>query len=107
LGTTLGANRDTFAGLTGVGDLVLTCTGQLSRNHYVGYEIGIGKQMVEIVSHMKMVAEGITTTLSGYQLAQRENVEMPIHEQTYLVLYENKDPRTALQDLMARKLKDE
>ena len=107
LGIKLGAKKETFAGLTGVGDLVLTCTGQLSRNHYVGYEIGQGKQLDEIVSHMKMVAEGITTTLSGYQLAQRENVEMPIHEQAYLVLYKNKDPRTALQDLMARKLKDE
>jgi glycerol-3-phosphate dehydrogenase (NAD(P)+) len=107
LGITLGAKRDTFAGLTGVGDLVLTCTGQLSRNHYVGYEIGQGKRMGEVVSHMKMVAEGITTTLSGHQLALRENIEMPIHEQTYLVLYKNKDPRTALQDLMARKLKDE
>jgi len=107
LGITLGAKRETFAGLTGVGDLVLTCTGQLSRNHYVGYEIGQGKRMAEVVSNMKMVAEGITTTLSGYQLAQRENVEMPIHEQAYLVLYKNKDPQTALQDLMARKLKDE
>jgi glycerol-3-phosphate dehydrogenase (NAD(P)+) len=107
LGITLGAKRDTFAGLTGVGDLVLTCTGQLSRNHYLGYEIGQGKRMGEVVSHMKMVAEGITTTLSGHQLALRENVEMPIHEQAYLVLYKNKDPRTALQDLMARKLKDE
>lgn len=107
LGTKLGARRETFAGLTGVGDLVLTCTGQLSRNHYVGYEIGQGKSLEEIVSRMKMVAEGITTTLSGYQLAQRENVEMPIHEQAYHVLYEDKNPRTALQDLMARKLKGE
>jgi glycerol-3-phosphate dehydrogenase (NAD(P)+) len=107
LGITLGAKRETFAGLTGVGDLVLTCTGQLSRNHYLGYEIGQGKKMEEILSQMRMVAEGITTTLSGYQLAQRENVEMPIHEQVYLILYRNKDPRTALQDLMARKLKDE
>jgi glycerol-3-phosphate dehydrogenase (NAD(P)+) len=90
-----------------VGDLVLTCTGQLSRNHYVGYEIGQGKQIKEIVKHMKMVAEGLTTTLSGHQLSLRENVEMPIHEQAYLVLYKDKDPRTALQDLMARKLKDE
>ncbi len=107
LGITLGAKRETFAGLTGVGDLVLTCTGQLSRNHYVGYEIGQGKRLDEVVSHMRMVAEGVTTTLSGHQLAQRENVEMPIHEQTYLILYKNKDPRTALQNLMARKLKNE
>lgn len=107
LGITLGAKRETFAGLTGVGDLVLTCTGQLSRNHYVGYEIGQGKRLDEVVSNMRMVAEGVTTTLSGHQLAQRENVEMPIHEQAYLILYKNKDPRTALQNLMARKLKNE
>lgn len=107
LGVKLGAKRDTFFGLAGVGDLVLTCTGQLSRNHYVGTEIGRGKRLAEIVSHMKMVAEGITTTLSGFQLAQREGVEMPIHEQSYLVLYKDKDPSTALQDLMARKLKNE
>ncbi|MGD8540478.1 MAG: NAD(P)H-dependent glycerol-3-phosphate dehydrogenase [Candidatus Aminicenantes bacterium] len=107
LGIKLGAKKETFAGLTGVGDLVLTCTGQLSRNHYVGYEIGQGKKIEEVVSQMKMVAEGVTTTLSGYQLAYRENVEMPIHEQAYYVLYKDKDPRTALQDLMARKLKDE
>jgi len=107
LGLKLGAKKETFAGLAGVGDLVLTCTGQLSRNHYVGYEIGQGKRLQEVVSQMKMVAEGITTTLSGYQLSQRENIEMPIHEQAYLVLYENKDPREALQDLMSRKLKNE
>jgi glycerol-3-phosphate dehydrogenase (NAD(P)+) len=107
LGIKLGAKRETFAGLAGVGDLVLTCTGQLSRNHYVGYEIGQGKQLQEVVSQMKMIAEGITTTLSGFQLAQRENIEMPIHEQAYLVLYKNKNPRKALQDLMARKLKNE
>lgn len=107
LGIKLGAKKETFAGLTGVGDLVLTCTGQLSRNHYVGYEIGQGKRLEEVISQMKMIAEGVTTTLSGHQLSQRENVEMPIHEQAYLVLYKNKDPRTALQDLMARRLKNE
>lgn len=107
LGIKLGAKKETFAGLAGVGDLVLTCTGQLSRNHYVGYEIGQGKRLEEVVSQMKMVAEGVTTTLSGRQLAERENVEMPIHEQAYCVLYKNKDPRTALQDLMARRLKNE
>jgi glycerol-3-phosphate dehydrogenase (NAD(P)+) len=107
LGIKLGAKKETFAGLAGVGDLVLTCTGQLSRNHNVGYEIGQGKQLEDVVSHMRMVAEGITTTLSGHQLAEREAIEMPIHEQAYFVLYKNKDPRTALQDLMARKLKDE
>ncbi|MBN1221805.1 MAG: NAD(P)-dependent glycerol-3-phosphate dehydrogenase [Candidatus Aminicenantes bacterium] len=107
LGQSLGAKKETFAGLAGVGDLVLTCTGKLSRNHFVGYEIGQGKRLEDIVSRMKMIAEGIRTTLSGRQLSMRERVEMPIFEQAYLVLYKNKDPRTALQDLMSRKLKNE
>jgi glycerol-3-phosphate dehydrogenase (NAD(P)+) len=107
LGLKLGAKQETFAGLAGVGDLVLTCTGQLSRNHYVGIEIGRGKTLKEIISQMKMIAEGIKTALTGRQIALRENVEMPIFEQVYLVMYKGKDPRTALQDLMARKLKNE
>jgi glycerol-3-phosphate dehydrogenase (NAD(P)+) len=107
LGIQMGAKRETFAGLASIGDLVLTCTGKLSRNRYVGFELGKGKCLKEIVASMPMVAEGIDTTLSAYQLAQRENIEMPICEQTYQILYNNKDPRTALQDLMARKLKDE
>jgi glycerol-3-phosphate dehydrogenase (NAD(P)+) len=107
LGLKLGAKQETFAGLAGVGDLVLTCTGQLSRNHYVGYEIGQGKKLNAIISQMKMIAEGIKTARTGRQLALKENVEMPIFEQSYLVLYKDKDPRTALHDLMARKLKNE
>lgn len=107
LGLKLGAKQETFAGLAGVGDLVLTCTGQLSRNHYVGCEIGRGKKLDTIISQMKMIAEGIKTALTGRQLAIRANVEMPIFEQTYLVLYKDKEPRKALQDLMARKLKTE
>jgi glycerol-3-phosphate dehydrogenase (NAD(P)+) len=107
LGVKLGAKQETFAGLAGVGDLVLTCTGKLSRNRYVGYELGKGRRLDDIVSGMKMIAEGITTTLSGWQLAQRENIEMPICEQVFRILYEEKDPKTALQDLMSRKLKEE
>ena len=107
LGIKLGAKKETFAGLAGVGDLVLTSTGKLSRNHFVGYEIGRGKRLEEIVSGMKMIAEGIKTTLSGRELCLRENIEMPIFEQAYLVLYKNKEPRKALQDLMSRKLKNE
>ncbi len=107
LGIKLGARMETFAGLAGIGDLVLTCTGKLSRNHFVGTELGKGKFLSEIVSSMKMVAEGITTTLSVHQLAQKENIEMPICEQVYQVLYENKDPRKALENLMTRKLKSE
>lgn len=107
LGVKLGARMETFAGLAGIGDLVLTCTGKLSRNRYAGYELGKGKSLPEIVSTMKMVAEGITTTLSVHQLAKRGKVEMPICDQIYQVLYKNKDPRAALQDLMLRKLKSE
>ncbi len=107
LGVKLGAKKETFAGLAGIGDLVLTCTGKLSRNHYVGTELGKGKSLDEIVSSMKMVAEGITTTQSVFQLAQREKVEMPICEQIYHVLYRKKDPRKVLQYLMSRKLKSE
>ena len=107
LGLKLGAESQTFAGLAGMGDLVLTCTGELSRNHYVGVELGKGKSIEEITSKMKMIAEGITTTLSTYQLAAREKVEMPICEKVYQVLYENKDPKLALQELLSRRLKDE
>ncbi len=107
LGIKLGAKKETFSGLAGIGDLVLTCTGKLSRNRYVGYELGKGKSLTEIVSSMKMVAEGITTTFSARQLAIREKVEMPISEQVYQVLYANKEPEKALQDLMSRELKEE
>ena len=107
LGLKLGARMETFAGLAGIGDLVLTCTGKLSRNRFVGYELGKGKALDDIISTMKMVAEGVTTTLSVHQLENREKVEMPICEQIYQVLYKGKDPREALQRLMSRKLKSE
>jgi len=107
LGIELGAKKETFPGLAGIGDLVLTCTGSLSRNRYVGYELGRGKSLEEIVKSMKMVAEGITTTMSARQMAQQYKIEMPICEQVYNILYENKEPRTALQELMMRRLKDE
>jgi glycerol-3-phosphate dehydrogenase (NAD(P)+) len=107
LGVSLGARQETYAGLAGIGDLVLTCTGKLSRNRYVGSELGKGKTLEEIISGMKMIAEGITTTLSVHQLAQREKVEMPICEQVFDVLYKGKDPKAAFRDLMSRELKDE
>jgi glycerol-3-phosphate dehydrogenase (NAD(P)+) len=107
LGVKLGARRETFSGLAGIGDLVLTCTGKLSRNRHVGYELGKGKSIEEIVSGMKMIAEGISTTLSVHHLTKRENVEMPICEQVYKIIYENKNPKDALQNLMSRKLKSE
>ena len=107
LGVSLGAKQETYAGLAGIGDLVLTCTGKLSRNRYVGSELGKGKSLDEIKDGMKMIAEGITTTLSVHQLAQKKNVEMPISEQVYSILYEGKNPRDAFRDLMSRELKDE
>ena len=107
LGLKLSAKRETFYGLAGIGDLVLTCTGPLSRNRHVGTELGKGKTLSAIIAHMRMVAEGIVTTLSTRELARRENVEMPISEQIYLILYKNKDPQKALVDLMSRTLRDE
>ncbi len=107
LGLAMGAHSSTFAGLAGMGDLVLTCTGDLSRNHTVGMRLGQGKKLAEILSGMRMVAEGVKTTESAYRLAQRIGVEMPITEQVYRVLYEDKSPRQAVLDLMTRDLKAE
>ena len=107
LGIKLGARKETFSGLAGIGDLVLTCTGNLSRNRYVGYQLGRGKSLDEIVSGMKMIAEGVTTTFSARQLAEREKEEMPICEQVYQILYQDKNPKKALKDLMSRRLKEE
>lgn len=107
LGLKLGAKKETFSGLAGIGDLVLTCTGKLSRNRFVGYELGKGKKIDAILKSMKEVAEGVTTTISSKKIAAREKIEMPICEQVYQVLYQDKDPRSALQDLMSRKLKSE
>ncbi|MBN2644542.1 MAG: NAD(P)-dependent glycerol-3-phosphate dehydrogenase [Desulfuromonadaceae bacterium] len=107
IGQALGAKPETFSGLAGMGDLVLTCTGDLSRNRTVGVEIGKGRKLNDILSHMNMVAEGVKTTLSAYQLAKKMNVEVPIINQMYAVLYEEKDPRLAVNELMARELKSE
>ena len=107
LGIALGGSAPTFAGLSGMGDLVLTCTGDLSRNRSVGIELGKGKKLAEIMAGMNMVAEGVKTTLSAYQLAQRLGVDTPIIEQMYQILYEDKDPRQAVVDLMLRDLRPE
>jgi len=107
LGVALGARPETFSGLAGMGDLVLTCTGELSRNRSVGMELGRGRKLQEILGGMQMVAEGVRTTLSAYQLAAKLGVEMPITEQTYRILYEDKDPRRAVNDLMLRDLRPE
>lgn len=103
----LGAKQETFLGLAAIGDLVLTCTAKLSRNYHVGFELGKGRSLSLVLSEMKMVAEGVSTTISVRDLARRENVEMPIVEEVYRILYEDKDPKESLRDLMLRKLKVE
>lgn len=107
LGTALGARRETLAGLAGLGDLVLTCTGELSRNRSVGCELGHGKKLAKILGGMRMVAEGVGTTAAARALARKTGVEMPITEQMYSVLYENRSPKDALRELMERRLKAE
>jgi glycerol-3-phosphate dehydrogenase (NAD(P)+) len=98
----LGAHPLTVSGLSGMGDLVLTCTGELSRNRHVGVELGRGKKLPEILAQMTMVAEGVRTAKSAYQLSQREGVEMPIVEGVHQILYEGADPVHKLEELMAR-----
>jgi glycerol-3-phosphate dehydrogenase (NAD(P)+) len=107
LGVSMGGYAATFAGLSGLGDLVLTCTGELSRNRSVGMLIGKGRKLPDILSEMKMVAEGVKTAEAAYALAKKHGVEMPITEQVYRVLYENKSPKDAVMDLMTRRLKEE
>lgn len=102
-----GANPLTLAGLSGIGDLVLTCTGALSRNRTVGMKLGEGKTLSDILSEMRMVAEGVKTTQSAYQLAKKMGVEMPITDQIYQVLYHDKNPKEAVWELMGRKLREE
>lgn len=107
LGIKMGANPLTFGGLSGIGDLILTCTGDLSRNRTVGLRIAGGESLEEISRSMVAVAEGVITTRSLRQLAAREQVDMPIAEQVYQILYEGKDPLEALNELMNRPLKRE
>lgn len=107
LGVKLGGEALTFAGLSGMGDLIATCTSRHSRNRYVGEQIGRGRKLKEILAEMKMVAEGVRTAASAWSLAQREGVEMPITEQVYRILYEGADPKQATWELMNRTLKDE
>jgi len=107
LGLYLGASQDTFSGLAGMGDLIVTCTSQHSRNRYVGYHIGKGENLDDIISRMNMVAEGVKTTRSVYGLAQKLGISMPITQYVYRVLFENFDPRDAVFQLMTRDPKEE
>lgn len=107
LGAKLGAEALTFAGLSGMGDIIVTCMSKYSRNRYLGEQIGRGRKLDEILSEMVMVAEGVRTTSAAYQLARRHNVEVPIISEAYRVLFENKNPEQAVFDLMTRAAKFE
>lgn len=102
-----GANPLTLSGLAGMGDLVLTCTGELSRNRHVGFELGRGRTLDEILGGMNQVAEGVRTAKSAYRLGVREGVEMPITAAVHAVLYQGKPPKLAVAELMGRDLKRE
>lgn len=107
LATKMGADPVTLAGLPGLGDLVLTCTGHLSRNRKVGFALGQGRRLRDLVAETRMVAEGVRNTRTVYLLARRFGVEMPIVGQMYRILYEDKDPMQAVRDLMGRTQKAE
>ncbi len=107
LGVAMGANPLTFKGLSGIGDLVLTCTGSLSRNRQVGIKLAEGYSIDKIQQEMKMVAEGVKTSYSVYELAKKYQVEMPISTEVYKIIYEKKHPQRALNELMERKLRFE
>jgi len=107
LGVRLGAHESTFMGLSGIGDLIVTCMSKLSRNRFVGEEIGKGKKLKQVLGEMKMVAEGVATTESTHHLAKKLGVELPIIEQVYKVLFKGKNPHKATEELMTRGLKEE
>ena len=107
MGSALGASQDTFSGLTGMGDLIVTCTSKHSRNRYVGFNIGKGKSLQEIKAGMNMIAEGVKTTKSVSQWSRKNNIEMPITDAVYKVLFENMDPKDAVHELMTRHAKNE
>ncbi len=107
LGVRMGADPATFAGLAGIGDLVVTCMSRHSRNRYLGEQIGRGRTLEEVQQEMQMVAEGVPTTAAVYQLAQELDVEMPITEAVYQILFAGKKPHDAVRDLMTREAKYE
>lgn len=107
LGVKMGADPMTFLGLAGLGDLVLTCCGDLSRNRSVGIKLGQGRKLSEILTEMNEVAEGVKTSKSAYMLSKKLNIEMPITEEVYKLLYEDKNPKEVVKYLMGRDLKKE
>ncbi len=107
LGMEMGARRETFAGLSGMGDLIVTCMSRHSRNRYVGEQIGQGKKLKEIIASMKMVAEGVETCRSVNELAAKMQVDIPISRAVYDVLYNDADPQMVTYELMTREMKPE
>ena len=107
LGVAMGASPATFSGLAGMGDLVLTCTGGLSRNRTLGTRLGKGEKLDAIMKDTRTVAEGVRTAKAARSLAEKYGVEMPVTEEAYQILYEGKDPKQAVKDLMGRDLKEE
>ncbi|MFC1695791.1 NAD(P)H-dependent glycerol-3-phosphate dehydrogenase, partial [Pseudomonadota bacterium] len=103
----LGARDQTLTGLTGMGDLVLTCTGDLSRNRRLGLALGAGKTVDQAVTEIGQVVEGVKTALEVWRLARRHGVEMPIAEQVYGVLHQGRDPYQSVQELLSREQKQE
>jgi len=107
LGVKMGAEKTTFAGLSGVGDLVTTATSPHSRNHYLGEQVGRGRGLADTLKEMKMVAEGVNTTIAACALARKYDVEMPISSEVYQILFDGKSPAEGLKNLMGRPLKKE
>ena len=107
LGLKLKAKRETFFGLSGIGDLIVTCSSRHSRNRSVGEQIGRGRKLKIILKEMKMVAEGVATTKSAFELSKKLNIELPITHQVYNILFKDKDPQLATKILMKRNLKEE
>jgi glycerol-3-phosphate dehydrogenase (NAD(P)+) len=107
LGVALGAQRETFFGLAGIGDLVTSCVSPHGRNRAVGMRLGKGEKIGDVVASMRQVAEGVKTAAAVHEIAKSKNVEMPICEQVFRVVHEGKDPSKAVRDLMGRQLKDE
>jgi glycerol-3-phosphate dehydrogenase (NAD(P)+) len=103
----MGAQMTTFSGLSGIGDLIVTCMSRHSRNRYVGEQIGKGKTLKTVLDGMVMVAEGVKTTLSVHQLRQKFPAETPISQEVYEVLFQDKNPLQAVKDLMTRDPKEE
>jgi glycerol-3-phosphate dehydrogenase (NAD(P)+) len=107
LGVAMGASPETFAGLSGMGDLIVTCMSRHSRNRYVGEQIGAGKKLKQVLKSMQMIAEGVETSRSAAKLSKKNGTETPITDEVYKILFEDKDPVKATTDLMTRDMKME